>query len=163
MRQPAGAVLMSPCLHADGWWVVGRAALGGGCWRASACVHLLCLLLRRDSFFACDRSPASRGYSGVATFVRSSLALPHAAEEGFSGLCAPAGGGGGGAAGGSAQRVHPALAERFSVEELQVGVACARKRGFSCPVWPFLLWWRQCWTKYALPRSEEECGSGAKN
>ena len=41
----------------------------------------------RDSFFCCDTTRAT-GYSGTATYVRSGVALPFAAEEGFTG-CAP--------------------------------------------------------------------------
>jgi AP endonuclease-2 len=61
-----------------------------------------------DAFFSCSASP--RGYSGVATFCRSSTSLPLAAEDGFSG---------GSAAGGGAQ-AHPDLEDGFTLQELQV-------------------------------------------
>lgn len=65
-----------------------------------------------DSFFSCSQS--ARGYSGVATFCRTALALPFASEEGFTGCRAAQGDGD---AAGSV--LHPSLAEGYTVEELQ--------------------------------------------
>ncbi|KAI7840910.1 hypothetical protein COHA_005342 [Chlorella ohadii] len=69
-----------------------------------------------DSFFCCDTSRAT-GYSGTATYVRSGVALPFAAEEGFTG-CAPLAAGNGGAAAAAGLCTHPALVGQFEAEEL---------------------------------------------
>ncbi len=107
------------------WWTAGRCRmcatvlvlmlLAVGC-KGTAPHEAEVAFACRDAFFACAQSP--KGYSGTATYVRSALALPCAAEEGLSGLCAAAAAAGGGAS------IHPALAERFAVEELQVGRCC---------------------------------------
>lgn len=61
----------------------------------------------RDAFYSCDTTRAT-GYSGTATFVRTSLALPFAAWEGFTGHAPPHGNGngGGGGAGGESVPAH---------------------------------------------------------
>ena len=41
------------------------------------------ILVCRDSFFSCTHGKS--GYSGTATFCRSSVTLPIAAEEGVTG------------------------------------------------------------------------------
>lgn len=58
----------------------------------------------------------------MATFVRSDLALPFGAEEGFTGCAAPTNPS---ARGGLPPGPHPCLLLRFSLEELAVSVAAA--------------------------------------
>lgn len=74
----------------------------------------------RDCFFSCDTTHAT-GYSGTATYVRSGVALPFAAEDGFTGCAALDTGGAAAAAGAAGACPHPALQEHFEVEELAVG------------------------------------------
>lgn len=93
----------------EGWSVAGARLLLTYCWLPAVGYLLPCgdgtgagqlqrpsyplnrgalpTLPGRDSFFCCDTTRAT-GYSGTATYVRSGVALPFAAEEGFTG-CAP--------------------------------------------------------------------------
>ncbi|PSC70051.1 DNA-(apurinic or apyrimidinic site) lyase 2 [Micractinium conductrix] len=81
----------------------------------------LCCVDGWVSFFCCDTTSAT-GYSGTATYCRAVAAMPFDAQLGFTG-CAPlaagsAGGAGAAAAAAASVAPHPALADRFSVEEL---------------------------------------------
>lgn len=73
----------------------------------ASAAHMLAAADGWDSFFSCSNSP--RGYSGTATFCRTGVCLPFAAESGFSGL----------ADGGLSAHTDLTAGGAFSIEELR--------------------------------------------